>query len=483
VATQPPIEENQAQKSASHRLDSWKEIAAYLKRDIRTVQRWEENEGLPVHRHLHRRQGSVYAYKLELDAWWDNHASAISRDTDTTSIATDREPSPTESADPETNGNSPRAAIVEPTQQDQSRRPLSLPHWIPRRIPVPLWTASIVLVGGLVSTIVWGLGRHAGKVPVASVYLSGNELVALNSNGTKVWSHTYSHPPGSSHLYAPTPEVPCHGQEADALVSVAWNDGESHELDCFTNTGTLMWSFRPSSTLAFGSQTFSPPWVVQDLEVLRVNGEGRIAVALHHDVWWASMVVLLDTKGRTVGTFINSGWILSLKAVNASSGTLLLAGGSSNSGAGAMLAVLDPANLSGSSPERAGSVYECRICGPGRPLKYFIFPKSEVNIAAGTKLSFTDLDKSNDMIFARTQEARGSGRYENAEGIYTFSPDMNLVNAAYSDAYWYAHKDLETSGAIKHSANQCPDRFGPRRILSWDPQNRWKDIHPTAAQH
>lgn len=51
------------------RLDSWKEIAAYLGREVRTVQLWEKNEGLPVHRHQHARQGSVYAFKPELDAW------------------------------------------------------------------------------------------------------------------------------------------------------------------------------------------------------------------------------------------------------------------------------------------------------------------------------------------------------------------------------------------------------------------------------
>jgi len=51
------------------RLDSWKEIAAYLKRDVTTVQRWEKREGMPVHRHLHDRSGSIYAYSSELDAW------------------------------------------------------------------------------------------------------------------------------------------------------------------------------------------------------------------------------------------------------------------------------------------------------------------------------------------------------------------------------------------------------------------------------
>jgi Tol biopolymer transport system component len=51
------------------RLDSWKEIAAYLKRDVTTVQRWEKREGMPVHRHQHDRLGSVYASRGELDAW------------------------------------------------------------------------------------------------------------------------------------------------------------------------------------------------------------------------------------------------------------------------------------------------------------------------------------------------------------------------------------------------------------------------------
>ena len=51
------------------RLDSWKEIAAYLNRDVTTAQRWEKREAMPVHRHLHDRMGSVYASRAELDAW------------------------------------------------------------------------------------------------------------------------------------------------------------------------------------------------------------------------------------------------------------------------------------------------------------------------------------------------------------------------------------------------------------------------------
>src|SRR5581483_1724795 len=56
-------------RSPEDRLDSWKEIADYLNRDVTTVQRWEKREGMPVHRHQHDSKGSVYASRAELDAW------------------------------------------------------------------------------------------------------------------------------------------------------------------------------------------------------------------------------------------------------------------------------------------------------------------------------------------------------------------------------------------------------------------------------
>lgn len=61
----PPLSET----GPGDRLDSWKDIATYLKRDVTTVQRWEKREGMPVHRHLHDRMGSVYASRADLDAW------------------------------------------------------------------------------------------------------------------------------------------------------------------------------------------------------------------------------------------------------------------------------------------------------------------------------------------------------------------------------------------------------------------------------
>jgi len=79
-----PGAENEEDHRTEDRLTSWKEIAAYLKRDVRTVHRWEKDQGLPVHRHVHQKAASVYAYRSELEAWWRGKAQQESVVADST---------------------------------------------------------------------------------------------------------------------------------------------------------------------------------------------------------------------------------------------------------------------------------------------------------------------------------------------------------------------------------------------------------------
>lgn len=68
----PPESPESSLQGANHRsprLDSWKEIAAYLNRDIRTVQRWEKTANLPVRRLQKPGLRAVFAYTADLDDW------------------------------------------------------------------------------------------------------------------------------------------------------------------------------------------------------------------------------------------------------------------------------------------------------------------------------------------------------------------------------------------------------------------------------
>jgi TolB-like protein len=59
----------QFRSTQQRRLDSWKAIAQYLGRDVRSVQRWERDRGLPVHRVPGQKGGAVFAYESELEEW------------------------------------------------------------------------------------------------------------------------------------------------------------------------------------------------------------------------------------------------------------------------------------------------------------------------------------------------------------------------------------------------------------------------------
>jgi phage terminase Nu1 subunit (DNA packaging protein) len=59
-----PTKSEQAEK-----LISWKEIAAFLGKDVRTARRWNVERGLPVHRVPGGKRSSVFAYTDELNAW------------------------------------------------------------------------------------------------------------------------------------------------------------------------------------------------------------------------------------------------------------------------------------------------------------------------------------------------------------------------------------------------------------------------------
>jgi Tol biopolymer transport system component len=90
------------------RLDSWKEIASYLKRDVTTVQRWEKREGMPVHRHLHDRMGSVYASRADLDAWMRSRNLQAGQENGTNAI------SPDPPAEPQVSSRRSRGKFVLP---------------------------------------------------------------------------------------------------------------------------------------------------------------------------------------------------------------------------------------------------------------------------------------------------------------------------------------------------------------------------------
>jgi hypothetical protein len=77
IRLQPRSQSLSLHEGPEQLLQAWKDIAAYMQRDVRTVQRWEKLLELPIHRLKDSRSGSVFAYKRELDAWRETRALQI----------------------------------------------------------------------------------------------------------------------------------------------------------------------------------------------------------------------------------------------------------------------------------------------------------------------------------------------------------------------------------------------------------------------
>lgn len=428
------------------RLDSWKAIADYLGREVRTVIRWEKEKSLPVHRVPGGRRRAVLAYTEEIDAW----------------LAADRETT---------------AEPAEPPTETPKNQSWSLSSW-------KLSVGLMILVVGFALLPV--LTSHARRSPLrlSTVLLKGNKLVAFNEHGGISWGLDIPSTPMRllASQVVPRNLVPTHKERV--LISLRMEPEDmrprSDEVQLLSATGKRMWRLLPQVKFHFGPTEVGPPWRFQDWSVVNANGKFLVAVAMGQPKQKRSLVLLADDKGRVAGRYVHSGRITTLQSMRDATTSLLLAGGISQSANSAALAVLDVNHFRGSSPEPANSDYSCDDCSPGRPLRYFTFPRSELNRFAGLATNrVIAVEVSDRGIEIRTAEANLFG--ETAEAVYEFSRDLNLVGTSFNDAYWHVHRELELTGKISHSKDECPERFGPPLVRNWDEKNGWSLLRVPAA--
>jgi hypothetical protein len=171
---------------AKDRLDSWKEIADYLHRDVSTVMRWARSRGLPVHRVPGGRRHAVFAIPQEINAWLESAGAADSssqvRDS---TLGAKQQP---ESLKPKTKGETP--VCIDGFEPESSF------HSSPR---TARWRRSLLLVIGATAVvaaacIVAVLALAVGKPRrVSSITFSGRQLLAWNS-GKVIWSYDFGQP-------------------------------------------------------------------------------------------------------------------------------------------------------------------------------------------------------------------------------------------------------------------------------------------------
>jgi hypothetical protein len=417
-------------QTPADRLDSWKAIADYLKRDVATVRRWEKSLGLPVRRVPGDRRGrSVFAYRAEIDAWLERKPTA--------------------------GNDAPPAGAL-------SRR------W-------RLGAAAILAIAGI--AVVWSTRARSMSATDLRVVATDEAVIGLDRDGNERWRHLFSADhatwlsPVGEHarvVYHDPPAVfaaTSYGLRRSDDVAAG---GELIELDL---NGRMRRRFGFDDRVLFDGTPFGAPWAITTFAVHDAAAGRRIAAAAHHYTWEPSVVTVLDEGFRRLGTFVHAGWIEALEWV---APNRLLIGGYSQAHEGGMVALIDPAALDGQGPEPPGTRYFCTSCGPGRPIRMAVMPRTEVNRVTASRFNRAIVELTADRIIARTIEVANADFQGAADVVYEFTHSLDLQRAAFSDRYRRLHDDLAKAGKLDHTFDACPDRDGPREILTWAPAAGWE---------
>ena len=443
----------------SKRLDSWKEIAEYLRRDVRTAARWE-SQGLPLHRVPGGKGRSVYALAGEIDAWLASQPSDsltgidLSVPVDAVSIK-----APADSAPPARSG----------------RRFNYLTIGV---------VCGFALVGISVSAVVRGAAKPMDFATAQATVTSLAITIADGSGASRV-VHRFD--PAVQPMLPRRAETLLTDVDADGspeiLAGVSYYLGDrdrsvhSGELFSLTASGRVRTRFVVDDALTFTDGAYSGPWVVSDWQLEPATSRGRVAVSAHDFTWWASIVAMFDHTGQRVASFVNPGWVESLVWLDRER---LAVAGFNNERNEAMLAVLDPAHMAGQAPGTGGTAFACPACASSPPLLYATFARSELNQLTGERFNRARVSAIGNQIVVITSET--SRERTDITGIYEFDRDLRFVRARYSDPYWDEHRRLELAGRITHSRDACPDRDGPRAVQIWDAARGWTRTTPVAVR-
>jgi TolB-like protein/Tfp pilus assembly protein PilF len=185
-----------ARQAPDHRLDSWKEIAAFFGRDERTVRRWEKERGLPAHRVPGGARGSVFAYTNELADWLKGRSEELDIEDPVSQEVADAQrdfaravtiqPLPVASQTP---GQVLPVQIL-PTQifppQPVPQPAPDVRSWPPSRLAA--WIVPLLLAGGLVTYFSVGhsgpqykalASRHPASAETQDLYLGPESIAVL----------------------------------------------------------------------------------------------------------------------------------------------------------------------------------------------------------------------------------------------------------------------------------------------------------------
>lgn len=452
-------------------LNGWKDIAAYLGRSVRTVQRWEKDFGLPVRRFGSSKPESVFALPPEIDAWLLTSQAASAKRTTGAGEA------------PAMPGQPPKPLVGERVPP-----PPSLIH--AARANRFLLAALAVIALGAIAWAAWTsrqLMRQRAQQPAqrlapANWFVDHDTLVVSDANGQELWRYRFPHeltretyaglPGAARHLVGGVSDIEGDGAREVWLVAKTPDGPAETALYLFEHDGRVRWRFQPKLTVRFGTETFGPSWIVDRVFVTDdpAGGQGKAlwAVLIDTALFPSSIQRLDAATGLPESAYWTNGSIFTAALDASSSPPRLLVGACYNETKSGSLSVLDARDPNGSAPAEIEK-YRCTSCPPGEPLAFLVFPKpARFRGQDGTGPVEVITPMAEGRLGVRVRYAT-AGEHRWAVGVLALDASLTPVSADTADDYLNTYEQMVAHGDVEGGAPASvdPDReFFP--ILRWD---------------
>jgi hypothetical protein len=479
------------------RLDGWKEIAAYFDKSVRTVQRWEKELGLPIHRVGSGRGESVHALTEELERWRQTPPARTAVGEIETAEPAEQAPLDVSAdAAPAAEPAAPELPLAPepPAQGGRSPRgkPVTFWEWLTGTPPTD-WIISLAVMLVTVVAIVWavrpsllGIGPPAPaadtgppRVP-ASYEVTRTALRVYDVDKRLLWVYRFDFPlheqAYQESVRAGSPPVVMDDLDDDGRAEVLFVSEpglpSSRGLYCFNADGTLRFRHQPGRTVRFGSTDYTGPWSASRVfTTSRPNEPKSIWLASYHLAGFPGVLERLDVAGQVSGEYWSGGPVGSVELSPPGGPRLVFVGASDQEHRDASLAVLDDSRPMGASPSASPS-YQCEGCPPGAPMAYLLFPRVEAarvvdGFAIVDDIRFDALGQIILSVTHDTASLAGMDAREKARTRYFLNSAFQVLSARFDQSYRSVHAQLEKAHLVDHP-------FGPRDegdlwpVLRWD---------------
>ena len=495
--TPVPVSPTASDDPPGGRLDGWKEIAAYLAKSVRTVQRWEKELGLPIHRVGSGRGESVHALIEELERWRETPPARNAEEEAEAAEPADQ--APLEVSTPAAPGAQPVLPEPPHVPQPETRsgrsprgKPVTFWEWLTATPPTD-WIISLAVMLVTVTAIVWAVrpallgieppaptgGAGPSRVP-ASYEVTGTALRVFDVEKRLLWAHRFDFPlheqAYDESVRAGTPPVVMDELDGNGQVEVLFVSEpglpSSRGLYCFNADGSLRFRYQPGRTVRFGKTDYSGPWRASRVfTTSRPNEPKSIWLASHHLAGFPAVLERLDTAGQVSGEYWSGGQVGSVELSPPGGPRLVFVGASDDEHRSASLAVLDDSRPGGTSPSASPS-YQCEGCPPGTPMAFLLFPRAEAarivdGFAIIDDIRFDALGQIILSVRHDTAPLLGLDTRDKARTRYFLNAAFQVLSAQFDQSYRSVHARLEKAQLIDHP-------FGPRDegdlwpVLRWD---------------